>query len=143
MSKLAGIYERKGKLFISAFHKTEAGFWVGADETAVVSIENINAISEAVTSVLADSKEGVPTPARDFDPTASLLLKAGVASWNTFAKSAKSVSVELDNGTFEIIPEKNKGSREGVVPMLDKAVKLYEGSGKLGEVVLAALEVAE
>lgn len=142
MSRLAGIYERKGKLFISPYHKTVAGYWIGDSETTTVNRDDASALKDAVIAALAASRKDVPTPPRDFDPTASLLIAAGVSSWNTFAKSAKSVAIELNNGRIEIIPDKNMGSRDGFVPMSDKVLVVSEGDPGLATVIMAALEIA-
>lgn len=143
MNKLVGIYERKGQLFISPYHKTEAGFWIGDEKTVTVDRNNVAAIADATFAALSESREGVPTPPRDFDPVASLLSASGVASFSTFAKTAKSIAVELIDGVIEITPDQNKGSREGFVPMMDKKVCLPDGDPNFGMAIVAALEVAE
>ena len=93
MSKLATIYQRKGLLFVVASHKTQAGFWVADTETQVVDSTDKDDLQRAIVSALARSREGVPTPARDANLTASLLDAAKVSSWSTFAKLAKCVDV--------------------------------------------------
>ena len=143
MSKLVGIYERKGQLFISPYHKTKAGFWIGGENTVTVNRDDIAAIANATVAALSESREGVPTPPRDFDPTASLLAAAGVASFGTFAKSAKSITVEVTDGIIEITPDRNRGAREGFVPMLEKKAQFQESDPQLGIAIIAALEVAE
>lgn len=37
MPKSASVYERKGVLYVSASHKTQAGFWVGDGDIAVLA----------------------------------------------------------------------------------------------------------
>lgn len=143
MSKLVGIYERNGKLFISPYHKTEAGYWVGDEETTTVALGDAGSVQEAVIAALAASREGVPTPSRDSDPTGSLLIAAGVSSWSTFAKSAKSIAIESNDGKIEITPDKNIGGRDGFIPMTDKVITTWEGDIGLGDAVLQALKIAE
>lgn len=143
MNKLVGIYERKGQLFISPYHKTEAGFWVGDEKTVTVDRNDVAAIADATIVALSESREGVPTPPRDFDPVASLLSASGVASFTTFAKTAKSIAVELIDGVIEITPDQYKGSREGFVPMVDKKVRMTDGGPNFGMAIVAMLDVAE
>jgi hypothetical protein len=143
MGKLASIYFRKNTLFVSASHKTEAGFWVGDDENAVVEWGDESATRYAVIEALARSKNGVPTPEPDSDHTSTLLAAANVSSWSTFSKSAKCVDVYLGDGKLEVTPYKNKGGSGGFVPMTDRAVVIPEGSSDLGKAVLAAFEIAE
>ena len=142
MNKLVGIYERRGTLFISPYHKTETGFWVGDEEIVMVDSGDFSAIAGAVIAALSKSREGVSTPERDFDPTASLLNAAGVASFSAFAKSAKSLTVELVNGILEITPDKYKGSRDGFVPMIEKTIRTGKGDKNLGKAVVEALNIA-
>lgn len=143
MNKLVGIYERKGLLFISPYHKTEAGFWVGDDRTVTVDRNDVTAIANATQDALSKSREGVPTPPREYDPVASLLRASGVASFNTFAKTAKSIAVELIDGVVEITPDQNKGGRDGFVPMLEKKTRLPGDDPNLGMAIIAALDLAE
>ncbi len=143
MRGVAGIYERKGRLFIVPYDKTKAGFWISNSVTATVERDNLEGMLEAVAAALMVSREGVPTPPPDFDPTAPLLLAAGVASWSTFARSAKSVDVELVNGVVEITPYQNRGARQGFVPIREKAVRLPEGDPSIGPAILVALQAAE
>jgi len=143
MSKLAVIYRRKGAMFVAASHKTRAGFWVEDTKTSVVESDDADHIQNAIVEALARSREGIPTPARDADLVGSLLSAAGVSSWSTFAKLARCVDVHLKDHKLEITPYRNRGARDGFVPMTDRVVELPEDSAELGEAVLTALEVAE
>lgn len=143
MGRLASIYLRKGKLFVSASHKTEAGFWVADDQNSVVENGDEASVQDAVIEALARSKNGVPTPPRDADLVSSLLAAANVSTWSTFAKLAKCVDVHLGDGELEITPYRNMGGSDGYEPISEKVLKLSEGSEELGKAVLAAFEVAE
>lgn len=142
MSKLATIYRRKGVLFVTASHKTEAGFWVADRETSVVGPSNMVDIEKIIVESLARSQSGVPTPTPDADLVGSLLLAAGVSSWGTFSRLAQCVDVRLEDGRLQITPYRNLGGRDGFAPITDKAVEISEGSPDLGKAVLSALEVA-
>lgn len=143
MSKLVSIYQRKGSLFVSACHKTDAGFWLADTETEVVDHNDEQGLEKAIINALARSREGVPTPVRDTNRIAPLLDAAKVSSWSTFIKLAKSVDVYLKDETFEITPYRNLGGSDGFDPMTEKIVRLDEKTSDLGSSVLAALTVAE
>jgi hypothetical protein len=143
MEKLASIYLRKGKIFISASHKTEAGFWIADDQSVVVENSDESGICEAVGAALARSKHDVPTPPRDANLVRPLLAAANVSSWSTFAKLAKYVNVHLGDGELEITPYRNMGGSDGFEPITESAVMLPEGSSDLGNAILTAFAIAE
>jgi hypothetical protein len=143
MGKLANIYLRKGKFFVSALHKTEAGFWVADAEKTVLESSDESSLRKAVVLALSRSQNGVPTPSRDANIVGPLLAAANVSTWSTFAKLAKCVDVHLGNGELEITPYRNMGGSDGYEPISEKVLKLSEGSEELGKALLAAFEVAE
>ena len=143
MDKLVNIYLRKGKFFISALHKTEAGFWVADPEKTVLEGSDESSLQQAVVAALARSKNGVPTPPRGANIVGPLLTAANVSSWSTFSKLAKCVDVHLGNGELEITPYRNMGGTDGYEPISEKVLKLSEGSEGLGKAVLTAFEVAD
>ena len=143
MSKLASIYQRKGSLFVSAYHKTEAGFWVANTETETVEPHDKVGLEKAIMNALARSREGVPTPARNANHTASLLDAAKVSSWSTFAKLAKSVDVFAKDGVFEITPYQNLGGSDGFEPMTGSVIHLADDAADVGSWVLKARAVAK
>lgn len=143
MPKSVSIYQRKGALYVSAAHKTQAGFWI--DEADVVMLPNPEPanVESVVKAALVRSREGVPTPPQSADLSASLLAAAGVASWNTFAKSAKYVDVHQDGDSLKVTPYRNLGGRDGFEPMQDRAAIVAVADPRLGEAVIRALEAAE
>lgn len=143
MSKLATIYQRKGLLFVSASHETEAGFWVADTEVEIVDPIDEQGLEKAIVNALARSREGVPTPARDANHITSLLKAANVSSWSTFAKLAKSVDVFAKEGELEITPYRNMGGSEGFEPMTESVTHLTDDATGLGASVLRALAMAK
>ena len=143
MSKLASIYLRKGKFFVSASHKTDAGFWVSDEENSVIESNDESTLQGAIVAALQRSQNGFPTPPREADLVGSLLSAANVSSWSTFSKLAKCVDVYLEKGKLVITPYKNIGGSDGFEPMTKNAVVLPEGSTALGSAVIAAFAMAE
>lgn len=143
MPKSVSIYERKGIVYVSASHQTQAGFWVDDEDVGVLSSPQPVDIVDAVRAALARSREGVPTPPPSADLSTPLLAAAGVASWNTFAKMAKYVGVRQDGDAVKVTPYKNLGGKDGFDPMQDKATSLPVGDSGLADTLVRALEMAE
>ncbi len=143
MSKLATIYQRKGSLFVSASHKTEAGFWVADAEVKIVDPADEFGLKKAIDNALARSLEGVPTPARDANLTASLLNAANVSSWDTFSKMAKCVDVFATESLFEITPYQSVGGSGGYKPMTESVIHLAGDVTNIAASVLGALAEAK
>lgn len=143
MSKLASVYERKGKLYVSASHKTEAGFWVSDPSISVVDQGDEASVREVIVVALAASKNSITTPPRDADHISPLLEAARVSSWSTFSKLAKHVDIHLKDGVIEITPYKNMGGSDGFDPMTANVITIREGDSKLGSAVLEAIKIAE
>ncbi|HKX79240.1 MAG TPA: hypothetical protein VJM34_12040 [Novosphingobium sp.] len=124
-------------------HQAQAGFWV--DDADIVTLQEAvpAEVGKAVEGALARSREGVPTPPPSADLSAPLLAAAGVASWNTFIKTAKYVGARQNGEVIKVTPYKNLGSKDGFDPMQDKATLLPSGDTTLGNAVVRALEVAE
>lgn len=143
MRKLVGIYEVKGSLLVSTYHRTGAGYWILAPGLVTsVAKGRLAELENAVLASLDHSLSGLPDPPRGANLAASLLRAAGVPSWRSFAKIAKSVAVELVDGRIEVTPDRNLGAKEGFVPMLDSATSLTPGEPGLGQAIMSALEAA-
>jgi len=142
MRKSAEVYERKGTLFVSASHRTQAGFWIGDEKVSVLSDPTPDLVEAAVKSALILSQDGVPTPAPTAKLGGSLLSAAGVSSWGTFMNSSKLVDVHQQQGEWRITPYRNLGRKEGFEPCKEQEVTLACSSGGLGQAVLDALQSA-
>lgn len=143
MPKSVSIYERKGVVYVSASHQTQAGFWVGDSNVVALIDPQAADVGSAVEAALARSRENVPTPPTSADLSGPLLAAAGVASWNTFARMAKHVDVYQKGDVFEITPYRNLGGKEGFEPISSKATLLPSGSPGLAAAVARAIEMAE
>ncbi len=140
--KAATIYERSGKVFIHSSSKTSAGVRVLGTPVLSAEKDNPKDIGQAVRECLGSSHVGVPHPksfANLFEPVLKL---AGVKSFNTFMKSAKSVGVEMEDGVVTLIPTRNAGPKDGFFPLPNRSQLVLGSDDELGLAAVAALSVA-
>lgn len=139
MAKRVSIYERTGTVYVVASHQTDAGFWVDDDHVVALPVSQPEEIGNAVETALGRSRENAPTPPTSKNVSESLLVAAGVTSWNIFAKIAKYVGVRQQDGIIKVTPYKNLGGKDGFVPMQDQAVSFLVGAADLKSAVIVAL----
>lgn len=145
--KLAHVYRHKGSLYVRPFCQTTAGVWIGAD--CVVRLDpNASPLDkgEAVVEALDRSDQVIPHPTHwDNVEEDALLRLAGVKSWSTFMKTARSVGIELEGSIVRIEPARNLGPKEGFEPLRDKQIEVSISSpqGDIGEALEAALRLCE
>lgn len=139
MPKLAAIYERKGALFVTAAHKTKAGFWIDDDRVDRVDRSTPDDLGRAIEAALARSLKDVFTPPATVRLDKPLLQAAGVSSWATFMKASKHVSVALDGDVLTITPHRNLGGKGGFEPQPELQVELPVSASSLGEKVAGML----
>ena len=132
MRKLAAIYERKGALFVTAAHRTIAGFWIDDERVETLDRPMPEDLGRAVEAALARSQDGVATPSPEARLDKPLLRAAGVSSWATFMKLSKHVSVSLVGDVLKITPYRNLGGKEGFEPQPDVAVAFPASASTLG-----------
>jgi hypothetical protein len=142
MKKLAAIYGRKGRLFVTASHKTKAGFWIDDEHVACLSQPSHDELGRAIEQALDLSQEGVSTPQPDARIDKPLLTAAGVGSWTTFMKLSKHVSVSSDGSLLKVTTSRNLGSKEGFEPEPDMAVPSATSVSALGQIVADLLSRA-
>jgi len=135
MKKLAAIYERKGRLFVTASHRTKAGFWVDDGQVVCLSQPTHDELGGAIEQALNRSQNDVPTPPPDARIDRPLLAAAGVESWGTFMKSSQHVSVVSDRNLLKVTPHRNLGSKGGFEPEPDLAVPSATSASALGQIV--------
>jgi hypothetical protein len=140
--KIASIQERRGAIFVSAEHQTQAGFWIGDDQIAILSNPAPQELASAIKHALERSQSGVPTPPPNVRLDGPLLKAAKVSSWKTFVQSAKHVEVCQSADGFKVTPYRNLGAKEGFEPRTTDAIQLPLDSDQLGAAVLQALEAA-
>jgi len=135
MKKLAAIYERKGKLFVTASHQTKAGFWIDDEHVVCLSQPTHDELGRAIEMALDRSQNGVPTPPPNARMDKPLLAAAGVGSWAKFMKSSQHVSVVSDGVSLKVTPHRNLGSKEGFEPEPDLAFPYADSPSDLGQIV--------
>ncbi|MCB9787674.1 MAG: hypothetical protein H6744_13410 [Deltaproteobacteria bacterium] len=141
--KICEVYERRGRMLVQASSQTDQGVWIlQGDVHALPSDCTDEELGSVVLAALAQSSR-VPHPTSWGGLTAALLAAAGVKSWKTFAKTAKNVSVELDqSGTIK--PSRNLGPVDGFEPLpgQELAVPSDASAATWGRAVRGALEAS-
>jgi hypothetical protein len=147
MTKDAVMYERRGKLFVRTSSRTTTGLWLEVgDCTSLDASASPEEIGEAVGSHLAASTSGLPHPlsfSRNDEISGPLLRAAGVGSWVTFERLAKSVQIEAEGDRLKISPTKN--NRPGFTVIDEGVVQLpiESDSRVLGEHLKQALAASK
>lgn len=140
MEKLAAIYERKGRLFVMASHKTKAGFWIDDKRVSCLGEPTPDELGDAIEQALDRSQEGVPIPPPNARIDKPLLAAAGVGSWSTFMKLAQHVSVYSDGSLLKVTPYRNLGNKGGFEPEPDLAFPIANSASALGQIVADLLD---
>lgn len=133
-TKLATIYLRKSKLLIASSSKTISGFWVAEGPVQVVDEGDAFAIAAALRIAFERSRSRVPVPNSFSEPIAPLLEAAGVKSWRSFVKDAKSIGASLFDGTITLTPKQRIDRAGNYIPISEKA-RTVSSNGDLGATV--------
>ena len=142
------VYERGGKLILHADGRTTAGVLIGIEPFLVLDKASVRAaeIGASLRSVLAKSKSDLRHPEPDeWDAVAApLYAAAGVKSWSAFVKGAVLAHVEADDVVIRLLPQENRGGRDGFQPgeLPSVEVAATASDEELGAAVLHALDVA-
>ena len=143
---MSELYRRAdGHYYICAESQTTVGLWMGVRPFLKLGVDEPAArLGEAVCEALAASRTGIPHPT-DWDAVEDpTLAMAGVKSWAKFAKHAKHVAIEDENGTLRIIPYKQARPR-GSFEQLETTITLRNDvtPAAIGEAVVKAFEMCE
>ncbi len=134
-----------GYYYICAQSQTTTGLWMGVRPFLKIGVDEPAArLGEAICEALAASRTGIPHPT-DWDAVeVPLPAMAGVKSWAQFAKGAKCLGVEDENGALTIIPYKKMRPR-GSFEQLKTVVTVRNDipPAELGEAVVKAFEMCE
>jgi hypothetical protein len=130
---------RKGQVLVQGYSKTTAGMWVGMGPVYVVQEDRAAELGASVRDALSGSTEGVPhpSPAEWKKIQAPMLGAAGVKSWTTLAKGAKSVGLECDGVTVKMVPSSNYENKGGT-SLPEKTIGCELASSELGGALVMA-----
>lgn len=146
MMRYAAVYDRRGKLIVHPDGKTTAGVLIAIKPFVVLENADPAAIGAALRMALESSKVGIRHPELDeWDAVAApLYAAAGVKTWGVFAKGTELVSVEANDAVIRLLPQENRGPREGFQPRGLPAVEVPSDTSdeQIGSAVLKALELA-
>lgn len=114
--KAATAYLRKGRFFVHALFRTTDGVWIFAEPCEHLDLAcSDRELGDLIQQALDGSRTGVPHPRVWTGLLGPLLKRAGVRSWNAFAKSASCAGVEEALGTVSVTPTRNLGAKGGFV----------------------------
>ena len=140
--KSAGIYERRGFLYVTSSLRTEDGLWIQDGPCTKLDANTLPAeIGDAVLEALSRSGRIIPHPTEwtSVDQDNAILEAAGIKRWSTFRKHARYLSTSLLD-EFTLTPTKNEGS-EGFTHLPDDAIRLRGTADRneLGDAIQRAL----
>ena len=137
MMRMASIYRRQGKDYVTASSRTRDGFWLEEGPVDLLDAGD-PALAEAVRSALARSRHGIAAP-KDWSSHRNRVAEAaGLKRFSAFAKGTALVSVKGEAGQLRIMPHRNGGSRNGYLGLEDQALELPAGSRGLAQAIETA-----
>ena len=140
--KVAMAYERNEKLFVSSMCKTKRNLWIGVEPIYEMDKNDPERIGKVIRECLRLSKTDVPDP-EDYNEVFKPMLKiSGAKSYRDFAKTAKFISVSLDNNKIKLNPHK-RDKKGNYFPMAI-ITEIFANSDKdLCKAVLSAISQTE
>lgn len=123
---LVEVGRRRGMLWVCSYSRTVDGFWVanGILESLDDGVDDVR-LGSAVLKAGRASRLGIPTPSvAELSRPAPVVVAAGVRSYGQYLKGLRSVSVQLGADTLRVVPQRNGGAKEGLVPLDDAALDL-------------------
>jgi hypothetical protein len=132
---------RKGKILALSYSKATTGLWIATGPVYVAEDGNLDDLNRKIRDALNGSFEGVkhPSQAEWKSIQAPMLEAAGVKSWATLAKGAKSVDLESDGVTVKIVPSSDYESKGGT-SLPEKAIECEWASSELAHVLMKAFD---
>lgn len=133
--RMASIYRRQGKYYVTASSKTRDGFWL--EEGPVDVLDDVAAVAGAVRTALQRSTHGIRSP-KDWSNRVNRVVEAaGLKRYSAFAKDAAYVSVDQKDGVVRLVPSRNGGSREGFLGLEEQAVTIADDGDLAGSIEIA------
>jgi hypothetical protein len=110
----ATMYKRRGRFFLHASSRTTEGVWILTAPCLRFDEDcNDDEIGAGIRTTLNASQTGVAHPRTWTGLVDPLLGLAGVKSWSTLAKAARSVAIEEEGTAVLFIPTRNLGVEHG------------------------------
>jgi hypothetical protein len=134
--QLASIYWREGRYFVHPSSRTDAGVWILSEPVRALDATVGDAeLGRSIVAALDASRTDGAHPRSFSGLSAPILAVAGLTSWSVFAKGARLVIVERENGTVSIVPNVNLGAK-GFEPLSALRITLEAcGESQLGQAV--------
>jgi hypothetical protein len=142
--KLVSLMLRDNKIYVEAFGRTPDWFWVGLGNVRAVPVQSSREeIGAAILNALSESILDVATPSPP-DPLGGIARAAGFNSFASFAKGARSVTVEQNEKGIELVPSTWKGVKMGFVPRVEDSIFAENDSAAgIGEATLKSIELCQ
>lgn len=148
--QLVGVDLRHGEFVISSYSKAKRPpVWVGNGHFArLPETTTDEELGTAIVEARAASEVGVdgPPPGEYSEHNGPFFAAFGVKDWSAYMKTAKSVSIRFDDGEVTVTPMRNKGKRNGFVPITSgrRVIPVDQPEAvELGAAVRAGFELAE
>lgn len=125
--KSAGAYKREKKIYLNPMSMTTTDLWVGTSPRIIFhETEPPAAKGKYVREALRHSQEGVPHPTDWGGFMQKFLKEVGAKSWNKFAKSALSCTIDLEGDQLAFLPYRNSGPKDNYafVPIRDRKMTI-------------------
>jgi hypothetical protein len=135
--RMASVYRRRGKYYVTASSKTRDGFWL--EEGPVDVLDDVAAVAGAVRTALQRSTHGIRSPKDWSNRVNGVVEAAGMKRYSAFAKDAAYVSVDQKDGVVRLVPSRNGGSREGFLGLEEQAVTVAN-DGDLADAIESAFD---
>ena len=124
MRRSVSIYQRKAKIIVAPMYKTTAGLYVEKPPVRILKDNDLVGVGEAVLAALEDYEEGLPMPDWRKVKIVPVVQNAlNMPSMSTFHRGLKGCSLDMKDDIITIIPDRNKGPRDGLIPLSDKKLE--------------------
>lgn len=145
-AKRAGIYARRGFLYVRTKLLTEDGLWLEDGPCRKLAEDSrADEIGDAVLEALARSGTIIPHPTewKNVDEDNPILQASSIKRWSTFRKGARTLGIGLEAGELTLSPTRNE--REDGFVYLDSELRLpaTASSAEIGETVNEALSLCK
>ena len=140
--KMASVFLRRGVFYLQSESCTTEGVWIGGPPIFRVDRNEPDLsrkLSDAVSEVLARSREEVPHPTDWSEVTPKPLYElAAVKSWAQFVSGdCRCIRIEVSDNMVRLFPEENRGAKGGFVdcgePILASAADLSDWENLLAK----------